>query len=108
MEACGSAHYWGREAQMRGHRVVLLPPHVVRPYVVRNKTDRTSKAALEGERKQVTVLFADLKGSMGADSKPTKPTKPQRATPRAESAFWRPLPLKHTATHNTVSWINSA
>jgi hypothetical protein len=25
---------------------------------------RTSKAALEGERKQVTVLFADLKGSM--------------------------------------------
>jgi FMN phosphatase YigB (HAD superfamily) len=25
----------------------------------------TSKAALEGERKQVTILFADLKGSMG-------------------------------------------
>ena len=24
----------------------------------------TSRAALEGERKQVTVLFADLKGSM--------------------------------------------
>ena len=24
----------------------------------------TSKAALEGERKQVTALFADLKGSM--------------------------------------------
>jgi class 3 adenylate cyclase len=24
----------------------------------------TSKTALEGERKQVTVLFADLKGSM--------------------------------------------
>jgi len=32
----------------------------------------TSKAALEGERKQVTVLFADLKGSMEllADSDP--------------------------------------
>ena len=25
----------------------------------------TSKSALEGERKQVTVLFADLKGAMG-------------------------------------------
>jgi class 3 adenylate cyclase len=24
----------------------------------------TSRAAIEGERKQVTVLFADLKGSM--------------------------------------------
>src|SRR5437867_7362323 len=28
----------------------------------------TSKAALEGERKQVTVLFADLKGSMRSPS----------------------------------------
>jgi len=31
MEACGTAHYWGREAQACGHRVVLLPPHAVRP-----------------------------------------------------------------------------
>src|SRR5204863_6661422 len=51
MEACGTAHYWGREAQARGHRVVLLPPHAVRPYVVRNKTDRTdAKALLEATR----------------------------------------------------------
>lgn len=27
IEACGSAHYWGREFQKPGHRVVLLPPH---------------------------------------------------------------------------------
>ena len=35
----------------------------------------TSKAALEGERKQVTVLFADLKGSMEllADRDPEEP-----------------------------------
>src|SRR3990172_12236030 len=39
MEACGTAHFWGREARARGHRVVLLPPHAVRPYVLRNKTD---------------------------------------------------------------------
>ena len=36
MEACGTAHFWGREAQARGHQVVLLPPHAVRPYVLRN------------------------------------------------------------------------
>ncbi|HEU4368779.1 MAG TPA: adenylate/guanylate cyclase domain-containing protein [Methylomirabilota bacterium] len=37
----------------------------------------TSKAALEGERKQVTVLFADLKGSMGllADRDPEEARK---------------------------------
>ena len=51
MEACGSAHYWGRQAQQHGHRVVLLPPHVVRPYVVGNKTDRTdAKGLLEAAR----------------------------------------------------------
>jgi transposase len=51
MEACGSAHYWGRELQKRGHRVVLLSPHHVRPYVRGNKTDRTdAKGILEAYR----------------------------------------------------------
>ena len=38
LEACGSAHYCGRQLQSLGHRVVLLPPHATRPYVLRNKT----------------------------------------------------------------------
>lgn len=51
MEACGSAHYWGREFQKLGHQVALLPPHQVRPYVQRNKTDRTdAKGILEAFR----------------------------------------------------------
>jgi transposase len=41
MEACGSAHFWGRRIEELGHRVVLLPAQYVRPYVLRNKTDRT-------------------------------------------------------------------
>lgn len=51
MEACGSAHYWGRVAQQRGHRVTLVPPAYVRPYVRRNKTDRAdAEAILEAVR----------------------------------------------------------
>ena len=51
MEACGSAHHWGRELQRLGHGVVLLPPHQVRPYVTRNKTDRAdAKGILEAYR----------------------------------------------------------
>ena len=46
MEACGMAHFWGRHAAASGHRVLLLPPHAVRPYVPRNKTDRTDATAL--------------------------------------------------------------
>jgi transposase len=51
MEACGTAHFWGREAGAHGHRVVLLPPHAVRPYVLRNKTDGAdAKGLLEALR----------------------------------------------------------
>lgn len=53
MEACGSAHHWARHAQTQGHRAVLVPPHVVRPYVLRNKTDRTdAKGLLEAFRNE--------------------------------------------------------
>jgi transposase len=51
MEACGTAHYWGRVAQQHGHRVTLVPPAYVRPYVRRNKTDRAdAEAILESVR----------------------------------------------------------
>ncbi|NLG59426.1 MAG: transposase, partial [Gammaproteobacteria bacterium] len=46
MEACGSAHYWGRRFQALGHSVRLLPARDVRPYVRRNKTDRADAAGL--------------------------------------------------------------
>jgi transposase len=51
MEGCGTAHYWGRRAQARGAVVRLLPVQYVRPYVRRNKTDRTdAEALLEANR----------------------------------------------------------
>jgi transposase len=53
MEACGMAHFWGREVEARGHRALLLPPHAVRPYVPRNKTDRSdAKGLLEAVRNE--------------------------------------------------------
>lgn len=53
LEACGTAHFWGRHASALGHRVVLLPPHGVRPYVPRNKTDRAdAKGLLEAFRNE--------------------------------------------------------
>lgn len=51
LEACGSAHHWGRQLQPFGHAVRLLPAHDVHRYVRRNKTDRTdAKALLEANR----------------------------------------------------------
>lgn len=46
MEACGSAHYWGREIAALGHEVRLMPPTRVKPYVGRGKkNDRVDAAA---------------------------------------------------------------
>lgn len=53
MEACGTAHYWGRFAQALGHRVTLLHARYVKPYRRRNKTDRNDcDAILEAARCQ--------------------------------------------------------
>jgi transposase len=46
MEACGSAHHWGRWLVGLGIEVKLLPAKYVRAYVKRNKTDAADAAAL--------------------------------------------------------------
>src|SRR5438445_6276871 len=84
-----------------GEKAQLSSPHSYTPKHPAEKI-LTSKSALEGERKQVTVLFADLKGSMEllADRDPdcharsltdpssTSPTRPLHRTARA-STFTR-------------------
>jgi transposase len=53
MEACGSAHHWGRMFKARGIEVRLLPAQYVRAYVKRNKTDAADcLALLEAARAQ--------------------------------------------------------
>src|SRR5260370_27241803 len=46
MEACCSAHHWGRALIELGHDVRLIPPAHVKPYVRRNKSDQIDAAAI--------------------------------------------------------------
>ena len=46
MEACSTAHHWGRELSALGHEVKLIPPAHVKPYVRRNKNDAADAAAI--------------------------------------------------------------
>ena len=46
IEACGSAHYWGRSLRALGHQVRLIPASYVKPFVQRNKNDARDAAAI--------------------------------------------------------------
>jgi len=46
LEACGSAHHWGRLLQSLGHQVLLLPAQHVCRYRLRDKTDYADCLAL--------------------------------------------------------------
>ena len=46
MEACASAHYWGREIMALGHEVRLVPPIYVKPFVKRQKNDEADAEAI--------------------------------------------------------------
>lgn len=46
MEACASAHYWGRQIQTLGHQVVLLPAQHVKGYLRGQKNDYNDALAI--------------------------------------------------------------
>jgi transposase len=46
MEACASAHHWGRKLQERGFHVKLIGAQFVKPYVKSNKNDRVDAEAI--------------------------------------------------------------
>jgi transposase len=46
MEACGGSHYWARVIEGLGHRVKLIAPQLVKPYVKRGKNDAADAEAV--------------------------------------------------------------
>ena len=61
MEACGSAHYWGREIQELGHEVRLVPPIYVKPFVKRQKNDAADAEAITEAAQRPTMHFVAVK-----------------------------------------------
>ena len=57
MEACGSAHHWGRELRKLGHDVRLLPA----AYVKRGKTDAADAEAICEAVRRPTMRFVEIK-----------------------------------------------
>src|SRR5438477_1269331 len=61
IEACGSAHYWGRTLRALGHDVRLIPAAYVKPFVKRNKTDARDAAAICAALGRPDMRFVPVK-----------------------------------------------
>ncbi len=61
MEACASAHHWGRELQSRGYTVKLIPPQFVKPYVKSNKSDARDAEAICEAMSRPNMRFVTVK-----------------------------------------------
>lgn len=61
IEACATAHHWGRELRILGHEVRLIPPQYVKPYVKRNKTDATDAEAICEAVTRPSMRFVGIK-----------------------------------------------
>jgi transposase len=61
MEACGSAHYWGREIGKLGHEVRLIAPCYVKPFVKRQKNDAADAEAICEAAQRPTMRFVAVR-----------------------------------------------
>src|SRR6478752_3105302 len=61
MEACGSAHFWGREIAKLGHTVKLIAPAYVKPFVKRQKNDMADAEAICEAAQRPTMRFVPVK-----------------------------------------------
>ena len=61
IEACGTAHYWGRTLRALGHDLRLIPAAYVKPFVKRNKTDARDAAAICAALGRPDMRFVAIK-----------------------------------------------
>ncbi|WP_419421536.1 IS110 family transposase (plasmid) [Legionella sp. D16C41] len=61
MESCGGANYWARVFQRHGHRVKLISPQFVKPFVKTNKNDANDAEGIVEAASRPSMHFVPIK-----------------------------------------------
>ncbi len=61
MEACAGSHFWAREISSLGHKVRLIAPAYVKPFVKRQKNDTADAEAICEAAQRPTMRFVAVK-----------------------------------------------
>lgn len=125
MEACGGAHFWGREIGKLGHEVGLIPPAYVKPFVKRQKNDAADAEAICEAAQRPSMRFVPVKSEetqgaamvfrvrellirqrtqainalRGHLAELGRSCRKEPATPRAWWLWWRIGAAAHPTTH---------
>ncbi|EIE50326.1 transposase IS116/IS110/IS902 family protein [Citreicella sp. 357] len=84
MEACPSAHHWARELTGHGHRVRLIAPHYVKPFLTRQKNDAADAEAIVEAALRPTMRFVEPKSTDQQARAVAFPTREQLVKQRTE------------------------
>jgi len=67
MEACYSSNPWGRRIEKLGHTVRLIPPFIVKPFVIGNKNDANDALAIAEASLRPNIRFVTVKSTEQQD-----------------------------------------
>lgn len=67
IEACGSSNFWARQLRSVGHRVRLISPQYVKPYVRTNKNDYNDAEAICEAVSRPNMRFVPIKDIVQQD-----------------------------------------
>jgi len=123
MEACGSAHHWARQLEKSGHRVKLMAPQFVKPYVKTNKNDAADAEAIceavsrpnmrfvpikNGEQQAVLSLHRARQGFVKARTAQGNQIRGLLVYPAANNVTYAlalKLEMEHTSAHCTFNHV---
>ena len=86
MEACASAHFWGRRFLADGRRVLLINPRFVKPFVKGSKNDAADAEGIFEAALRPTMRFVPVKSTEQQDLQSLHRARERLSAPEPHSS----------------------